>query len=206
MAITKERDIGKLIATSQQKAFSVGIFTVILLAFLTWFSVRPTILAINKAIRTYQERQKVLTYLKQRNANLATLINNKRALNSQAKGLDITFPYDDNFSLLVVNLTEGIKANGFRLENISFSEESLAFLEDNELYQYKDLEPVVFKISMVGRPDKLKDLLEYFKKLPFGVKPISTTYALSKASTTGEVNISLRLVVFKLSGPAAEYE
>jgi len=190
-----QRDITAILRTSQQKAISTGLLTLILIAVLVIGSLRPTIITILETNQKYEEKQQLLTTLKHQNQRITQLVSQKQDAKNTLDAINHYFPYDGNYSLFIVNLNQIAKSYQLDMPNVSFSESINNQIKENSLFSYKGMTPTTFQVTLTGSKSNLVSFLSYLENSPFFPKIVGIQHSglLSSSGT-----ISLTFVVYKL--------
>lgn len=190
-----QRDITSILRTSQQKALSTGVLTVVLIAVLVLGSLRPTLSTIFETNQKYEEKQQLLSTLKTQNQKLTQLVALKQDAKDTVDSINTYFPYDGDFSLFIVNLNQIANTYKLTMGNVSFSETLNNQIKENEAFVYKGMTPTTFQVTLSGDRTNLYSFLSYLESAPFFPKIISVQFG---ASTTQNTLISIAFVVYKL--------
>jgi hypothetical protein len=200
LANTTTRDISGILRTSQQKAFSTGIFTFGLIAVLLWGSLRPTISTIFETSEKFQTKQALLKQLENQNTTLTKLIADKESLKDDLKKLDTYFPSDGNYALFIANLNLIFTKYNYTLQSVNFSNTITRQLETNPNYAFEQMSPVTFQFAIRGNPSNIVALTSYIEGTPYVPKILSVSYTYNKTKPD-DTDIVVSLLVYKLSAP-----
>lgn len=198
MATSPFRNVAEILKTSQQRAFSTGILTAILVAVLAWGSLRPTIVTIFETNQKFNEKTTYLNALKKQNSSLTRLVSQKNDNKVALTRLNIYHPADGNYALFISNLDKIVQKYNFKLNNVSFSETATRQFTDLPAFQYESFTPVTFQMSIEGNAALLDQLCSYLENTPYLPKVTSINYA---PTASGKTNVSLIIVLYKLTTP-----
>jgi|GEM_PF-2434907 len=194
--IKKQVNIGALLRNSQQKAFSTGILSLVLLNIIIWGSLRPTINTIIKTKTEYEKLQRDLITLKEQNVTLSRLISEREDLKESLKNIDSYFPNDENYSLFIDNIHRILSKFGYDLISISFTSDATSV---KSIPTIENMDPIIFDLTVKGQVGKVKEVTSYLENLPFVPQIISINYSVKKVdnSKDNNVQISFRLLLYK---------
>lgn len=200
--LAKSRNIADLLQTSQQKAFSTGLLTLVLVTALLWGSFRPTILTIIETNKKYNEKKALLDRMETQNTRITTLVSQQNELADEMQALDAYYPNDGDYSLFVTNVNELARKHGFWLTAVSFSSNYYRQVESDKNLQYEGLNPTTFQLSLVGNYVNIHQFLTYLENLPFLPEILSLSYS-PNANDPTKTTISVTILVYKLNSAAS---
>ncbi|MHC1716573.1 MAG: hypothetical protein AB9915_01575 [Candidatus Dojkabacteria bacterium] len=196
----EEKDINtieyiKMVKESPQKKKSyifLG-FTILVSVVLIIFAIRPTIIVITRINREIKEKTALTKTLASKIKTLTVLegqyAENKKELNN----LELIFPADGNFSLLMSNIDSVVSRNGFALSSLNFDD----YKGDTYETSTTVLQPKILRIGVKGKEINLINLLRDLEALPMYSVIESMAYSTQK-DNGGFVSFSISLRVYDI--------
>ena len=184
-----------MIRTSQEKAFSTAILTLIMLNIVFWGAIKPTIDTIVKTRKKLAVYKNTLSKLEEKNKKLTELSQEYEDLKPTLRRLDYYYPYNSDFSLIIDNLYRTALSFNFKLKDVAFSEKINRKVEEKMEKKYKYLLPVTFRINISGNRQNLQQFMDYWENMPFSPQFISLVY--DPQDTGDNQSISLVFVAYK---------
>lgn len=176
----------------QTKTYSFGAFTLVVIIILIAFAIRPTIVKISEINSEIKEKKIVNQKLDDKLKSIASLSAMYAERQEDIKTLPLIFPSQGNFSLLLSNMDEVVKRNGFVLSNISFG------LGDETLINFGALKTWSVRITVAGSRANLNKLLADIESMP--MYPIIKRLSFSEDSKNkGTMVYTIELMVFKIT-------
>ncbi len=174
----------KLIKESPEKKKSYIFLgaTVIVVIALVIFAIRPTILTISAINKEIKEKERLDDTLGQK-ITVLTSLDKEYADNKESfDNLELIFPDDGNYSLLLSNIESVVSRNGFSLVGINFDE----YKSENYDISSKILMPWTMRVNVKGRVINLINLLKEIEALPMYpvVETVSYTSQVDKSGLT----------------------
>lgn len=185
----------KIIKESPEKRKAYIFFgvTLVVVILLIVFAIRPTILTITKISKEIKEKQRVDTALEQKITVLSSLdkeyTDNKDKFNS----LELIFPDDGNYSLLLSNIESIVSRNGYLLIGINFDE----YKNENYDMTARFLMPWSLRINIKGKAINLINLLKDIESLPMYPVVESVSYT-SQVDKEGLTSFSVNIRVYHI--------
>lgn len=181
----------------KKRSFGYSAVTIIVVAILLIGAVQPTLSTITKIVREIEEKELINTQL---NTKIDALSNLGKEYNNgvkdQMKDISLIFPSRGDFSLLMTNVDEICKRNGFILNSINFDK------PDSELIQnlkggYNVLSPWKISLNVRGNKDTIVKLMTDFESLPN--YPTITQLGFSNTvDASGLTSFAVEMLIFKV--------
>jgi Tfp pilus assembly protein PilO len=137
-------------------------FSVFVMIVLTVFAIRPTILTITRIDKEIKEKTQINALLESKMNTLNDLDSQYMEVKKEIGDLELIFPGDDNYSLLMSNVDAIAARNGFTLTSVNFDE----YKNDSYSLGTRVLVPKLMRVSVKGRESNLINLLRDFEDLP----------------------------------------
>lgn len=185
----------KLIKESPEKKkgyFFAGA-TVLISILLVVFAIRPTLLTIAKINTEIKEKTRLNTLLDAKIDTLSKLDQQYTDLGADLSNLQLIFPDNGDFSLLMANVTGVLSKDGFQLSGINFDKYS----DKNFTLSTKLLIPWSVRLNVKGKPANLINLLKDLEALPMYPVIESFSYS-SQTDENGLTNYSINLRIYKI--------
>jgi len=167
--------------------------TILVSILLIVFAIRPTISVITKINKEIKEKE-ALTKMLDAKINTLTVLENQYAEKKKdLDNLELIFPADGNFSLLMSNIDSVVARNGFSLLSINFDDYK------GDLYKTSTavLQPKILRMSVKGREVNLINLLRDFEALPMYPVVEAVSYATQR-DDEGLTSFSIVLRVYDI--------
>lgn len=185
----------KIIKESPQKKRSYAFlaFTILVSILLVVFAIRPTIIIINKINKEIKEKTTINNLLISKIDALSTLdkeyVENQEAF----ENLELIFPANGNFSLLLANIDSVVGRNGFSLSSVSFDNyKGKAYKLSTNI-----LNPQTIGLSVRGKESNLINLLKDIEALPMSPVVEGVSYSTQK-DREGFLSFGIRLRVYDI--------
>jgi len=185
----------KLIKESPEKkrGYIYAGVTVLASILLIIFAVRPTILKITQINLSIKEKGRLSTALDTKISTLSALDKQFEDVGEDLSALQLIYPSDGNFSLLLANINPILSRNGFYLGGISFDK----YTDKNVAFAAKVLVPWSVKISTKGKPSNIINLLKDLEALP--MFPVVESYSFTdQKDKDGLTGFSINLRIYKI--------
>ena len=185
----------KLIKESPEKKkgyiyAGVTIFFAILLII---FAVRPTIITITQINTSIKEKNRLNTLLESKINTLSALDKQYDEMSEQMNDLELIYPSNGNFSLLLANIESVLSRNSFSLVGVDFDKYS----DKNVDFTPKVLIPWTMQIVAKGSTTNIVNLLKSLEALP--MYPVVETFSYSdQKDTNGLTSFSISIRVYKI--------
>jgi len=190
-------DMIQIVQNSKQKSIWSGIFTLVALIVLLAGAVGPTIATITRIV-TEVEQKKVIN--RQLNEKISAMTSLKQQYNNTVKDIleDVSLVYPDrgDFSLILVNIEEICKMNGFSLSSISFDSPDLL---DTEM-TLTAIAPWNVSLVVVGDRSNLVPLLSDLESMPSYSVIDGLSFGRS-ANESSEASFTIILRIYKIIDP-----
>ena len=180
--------------------YQMVIFTIVVLVVLLVGAIKPTIVTIFRIINEIDEKQDVKAGLETKYNNLSSLQTEFTRIEDDYRDLQLLFPDNGDFSLVLSNIEHIGQRNGFVVKTISFYDKPKNVQSKNDSVS-KDLdvlEPWYVSISLQGKLENLRKLLEDFEQLPMLPTIVSVSYSARSTNDDGTLNISIQLELYKV--------
>lgn len=167
--------------------------TIVISVFLIVFALRPTITVITRINKEIKEKTALSKSLESKIQTLSTLEQQYAESKKDLNNLELIFPADGNFSLLMSNIDSVVSRNGFALSSINFDDYK------GELFASSTnvLLPKTIRMGLKGREVNLVNLLRDMEALP--MYPVVETVSFStQKDSDGLVSFSISLRVYDI--------
>lgn len=185
----------KLIKESPEKKkgyvfTGVTVFVSILLII---FAVRPTIVKITQINASIKEENRLNTALTAKIDTLSALDKQYEAMGSQLDDLELIYPANGNFSLLLANIESVLSRNSFSLVGVDFDKYS----DKNVTFTPKVLVPWTMQVVAKGSTSNIVNLLKSLEALP--MYPVIESFSYSdQKDTSGLTSFSINMRIYKI--------
>lgn len=185
----------KIVKESPEKKRSyiyLGI-TIVISILLIIFALRPTITVITRINKEIKEKTALSKSLESKIQTLSILEQQYAESKKDLNNLELIFPADGNFSLLMSNIDSVVSRNGFALSSINFDDYK------GELFASSTnvLQPKTIRMGLKGREVNLVNLLRDMEALP--MYPVVETVSFStQKDSDGLVSFSISLRVYDI--------
>jgi Tfp pilus assembly protein PilO len=185
----------KIIKESPEKRKAYIFFgvTLIVVIALIVFAIRPTILTITKISKEIKEKQRVNTALEQKITVLSSLDKEYTEHKDGFNSLELIFPDDGNYSLLLSNIESIVSRNGYLLIGINFDE----YKNENYDMTARYLMPWSLRVTIKGKVINLINLLKDIEALPMYPVIESVSYT-SQVDKEGLTSFSINIRVYHI--------
>lgn len=157
----------------KKKAYIYLGFTILVTALLVVFALRPTITVITKINKELKEKNALTKSLENKISTLSALEQQYAENKKELGNLELIFPADGNFSLLMSNIDSVVSRNGFALSSINFDDYKGELFSSNTTV----LQPKTLRIGLKGKEVNLVNLLRDLEALP--MYPVIETVSFS---------------------------
>lgn len=168
-------------------------FTILITALLIIFALRPTITVITRINKEIKEKTALSKSLETKIQTLSTLEKQYADSEKDLSNLELIFPADGNFSLLMSNIDSVVSRNGFALSSINFDDYK------GELFASSTnvLLPKTLRMGLKGKEINLVNLLRDLEALP--MYPVIETVSYSTQKDKEDlVSFSISLRVYDI--------
>ncbi len=185
----------KIVKESPEKKKSyiyLGI-TILISILLIVFALRPTITVITRINKEIKEKTALSRSLESKIKTLSALEQQYAESKKDLNNLELIFPADGNFSLLMSNIDSVVSRNGFALLSINFDDYK------GELFTSSTnvLLPKTIRMGLKGKEVNLVNLLRDMEALP--MYPVIETVSFStQKDSDGLVSFSVSLRVYDI--------
>lgn len=189
---TKSLDLIKIVSgTIQAKTYSFAAFTIVVVIILLAGAIRPTLVKISEIQKEVNTKTITNKQLDNKIEALSKLSNEYAENRDSFATLPLVFPAQGNFSLLLSNIEEVAKENGFVLTSINFGK------TDNVKLDYQSLRPWIMKFSVSGSRANLIPFLARLEELPMYPTITKVNYSIDKESNQAN-SFSIEMTIYKL--------
>jgi Tfp pilus assembly protein PilO len=186
--------VGVLKGSSQKnQGYIFTAITVVVAVILIVFAIRPTITTIIRINNEISEKKELNTSLDNKINALSQLDKQYTTSKDDFNNLKLLYPADNDFSLVLANIQPILARDSFSLSGISFDE----YQNEDFTVTTKVLEPYSLKLSVVGSPANIVNLLKDLESLPMSPVIESLSYSDQKDSN-GSTIFSVELRVYKI--------
>lgn len=175
----------------QAKTYTFASFTLIVVMVLLIGAIRPTMIKISEIQKEVEAKQVTNKKLDDKIEALSTLSNEYADNKDMFTKLPLVFPSQGNFSLLLSNIDEIAREQGFNLNNINFGQ------SDKVKLTYNALKPWNVRFSISGSRANLIPFLSKMESLPMFPTITKVSYSLDKEKL-GIITFSIEMVIYKL--------
>lgn len=185
----------KLIKESpeKKKGYIFAGVTVFVSILLIIFAVRPTIATITQINASIKEKNRLNTALEAKIDTLSALDKQYEDIGTQLSDLELIYPSNGNFSLLLANIESVLSRNSFSLVGVDFDKYS----DKNVAFTPKVLIPWTMMIVAKGSTSNLVNLLKSLEALPMYPVVESFSYSDQKDSS-GLTSFSISMRIYKI--------
>lgn len=185
----------KIIKESPEKKRSYIFFgfTIFVTIILIVFAIRPTITTISTINREIKTKTKTSELLEKKINTLSELDKEYAANRKDFDDLELIFPANDNFSLLLANMEAIVARNGFSLTSLSF-----------DMYKGKAygigttvLVPYTLSFNIRGRQTNIIGLLRDLEELPMSPVIEALSYS-AQESEDGLSSFRINLRIYNI--------
>lgn len=146
--------------TVQSKTYSFAIFTMIVVIVLIGGAIRPTIIKISQINNDIKVKKETNQQLENKIDALASLTNQYATKKLEIDTLPMVFPSQGNYSLIMSNIEQISKSNGFTVASINFGN------TDKVNLGTKVLKPWSVKINVSGDKANFIKYLQELEAMP----------------------------------------
>ncbi len=185
----------KLIKESpeKKKGYIFAGVTVFVSILLIIFAVRPTIITITQINSSIKEKNRLNTSLEAKINTLSTLDKQYEDLSTNLGDLELIYPSNGNFSLLLANIESVLSRNSFSMIGVDFDKYS----DKNVTFTPKVLIPWSMQVVAKGNISNVVNLLKSLEALP--MYPVVESFAYSDQKDSGGLtNFSITLRIYKI--------
>jgi Tfp pilus assembly protein PilO len=165
-------------------------FTLLVIALLVMFAIRPTITTITKINKDIKEKERINTMLARRIKTLASLDDEYERSKEKFETLSFTFPVVERHILLLSNIDQIVSRNGFKLNSVSLDN------YEGEKYNLSPsvLKPSLIQLSVTGQYNSFINLLKDLESLPMFAVMENVSFSNVKDEKGGQsFSISMRV-------------
>lgn len=185
----------KLIKESpeKKKGYIFAGITVFISILLIIFAVRPTIITITQINSSIKEKNRLNTALEAKISTLSVLDKQYEEMGPQLDDLELIYPSNGNFSLLLANIESVLSKNSFSLIGVDFDKYS----SKNVSFTPKVLVPWTMQIVAKGNTLNIVNLLKSLEALP--MYPVIESFSYSdQKDTNGLTSFSISMRIYKI--------
>ena len=204
MAVVSYKDTMKrTLRNPMRKTFTFLGITLILIAVFLMGAIKPTISTIQRIQTEIKTRESVDRQLQTKLNNIQTLQNEYRSKKADLEVIDIYFPANTDYSLVMASLEKITERYGFSLNSLSISPQSTSLTGE----VYPGMEMVSINLNLSGRPADVTKLLKHLEGLPIVPDIVSVSFSPSEAEEeNGLVGLSISMNVYKTVNTAVNIE
>lgn len=185
----------KLVNSSvQSKTYTFAVFTIIVVIVLIAGAIRPTIIKISQINNDIKVKRDIDKQLGSKLDSLASLTNDYAVKKTELDTLPLLFPSQGNFSLVMSNIEEISKENGFNVLNINFAS------TDKINLGTKVLKPWSVKVTVTGSKANFVKYLSELESMPMFPRINKVSFTQS-SDNNGALQYSIELLLYKLEDP-----
>ncbi len=185
----------KLIKESpeKKKGYIFAGITVFISILLVIFAVRPTIVTITQINSSIKEKNRLNTALEAKINTLSALDKQYEEMGSQLDDLELIYPSNGNFSLLLANIESVLSKNSFSLVGVDFDK----YNNKNVSFTPKVLVPWTMQVVAKGNTSNVINLLKSLEALP--MYPVIESFSYSdQKDTNGLTSFSISMRIYKI--------
>ena len=185
----------KLIKESpeKKKGYIFAGVTVFVSILLIIFAIRPTIVTITQINSSIKEKNRLNTALEAKISTLSALDKQYEEMGAELDDLELIYPANGNFSLLLANIESVLSRNSFSLMGVDFDKYS----DKNVTFTPKVLIPWTMQIVAKGSPSNVVNLLKSLEALP--MYPVVESFSFSdQKDSNGLTSFSINLRIYKI--------
>lgn len=178
----------------QSKTYTFAIFTILVVIVLIAGAIRPTIVKISQINNDIKVKRDIDKQLGSKLDALASLTNDYATKKDELDALPLLFPSQGNFSLVMSNIEEISKKNGFNVLNINFGSTEKINLGT------KVLKPWAVKVTVTGSKANFVKYLAELEAMPMYPRINKVSFTQS-ADNNGAIQYSVELLLYRLEDP-----
>lgn len=183
--------MNRILKSSMQKTFSfLGITLIVTIIFLLG-AIKPTLSTITSLRSEIKVSESIDNQLETKLANIQSLQNKYRTKKSELEVIDIYFPSNSDYGLILASFEKITARYGFVLHRMSISQATVGIADA----QYSGMEPVIITLNISGHPEDIANLLKHFEGLPI-VPTIETLSFTDQSAGDGEDGGAIGFSVF----------
>lgn len=175
----------------QSRTYTFVVFTIIVVSILIGGAIRPTVSKITQINEEIKIKKVMNTQLAAKLDAIAALTNQSVNENIKLDNLPLIYPSTGNFSLLMSNIDEISKANGYSLQSITFGSSEKIDLSTAVL------KPWTARIGVSGTRANFVKYLSQLEQMPMYPRITKVSYSNS-ANQQGQTSFSIELLIFKI--------
>ena len=196
MAVVSYKDTMKrLLRTPMQKTFTfLGVTLIVLIVFIMG-AIRPTLNTISELNNEIKIKKEVNDDLQTKINNLQSLQNVYQEREDELSSIDVYFPQNSDYSLILASLEKICSTYGFELNSLSVS---VVDLEDTSGKSYSGMGQVEVGLRVSGRRANVTELIEHVEGLPIipNVRRVSFSPS-EQEEESGWVQVSVDMYTYK---------
>lgn len=194
MAVVSYREtVKRMLSTPRKKAYTfLGVTLIVVLVF-TFGAIRPTVSTISRLYGEIKERQELGDKLQNKINTLSTLQKEYQEKEEDLEFLDVFFPENSDYSLLMASLEKISGQYGFEMSGLGIT----VMEKEVDKSGVTDMESVEVVIVATGSRSSIVPFVEHLENLPVvpDIESVSATAAGEEGSD--EVRVNVRMTVYK---------
>ncbi len=175
-----------------------NVLVIFFVAAVVLFVIRPAvgnIIATRRKVKEYKELSAQLDAKMKKLYRLSSEIQSQDAL---LQRLNFIFPYDYNYSFLLIHLQDLAERVGVKLVNVAFSENINSKIERNFKEQgITAVSPVTFNVTLEGDYYTMIYFVKYLEESIFMPQVVSVSYEVERESNKVKRTYTVTFVVFR---------
>lgn len=192
MAVVSYKDTARrMLRTPMRKTFTMLGFTLVALIFFIMGAIRPTLKTISKLRAEIKEREQANEQLQEKIDTINELQSKYGEMETDLEVIELYFPPDMDYSLVMASLESVTKRYGFRMNNLSISE------DENKTSKFKNMGYVGFSTSVTGRLSNLIKLLKHLEGMPVIPNMLAVSYSPTDQEDDTELDVSIRMSLYR---------
>lgn len=183
----------KFIQDKRQSAYGFVVFTIIVVLILGVGAIKPSLDTVSRVNAEIDAKEQTLSALQTKRSSLDALFTQYEEFSDTASDLELIFPSNGDFSLMLGNVENLTREHGFELNSVSFR----PLRQQGEEAEYTVLQPLLVDMSIQGQPERLVAFLQKLESLPMFPEIVSITYS-DDANEQGELIYSVSLKIYEV--------
>ncbi len=198
---TYKKTIKRFMRTPKQKTYTfLGITLVVILIFLVG-AILPTLSTISEIRGEISERETVDAQLQEKINAMQALQTAHLEKQEDLELVDVFFPEDSDYSLLMANLERISQKYGYDLNSVQISGQEEG--KQKEESEYRGMEVVEVQISVTGSKTGMSNLLSHLENLPV-VPQITRVSFMPDEDENSDIHLVVNMTIHRMSNESDE--
>lgn len=196
MAVVPYKDtVQRLLKNPMQKTFTfLGVTLIVVLVFLMG-AIRPTVSTISSLRAEIRTRESVNEKMQAKINAIQELQSEYDSRKEDLSAIEVFFPVDADYSLLLASLERIAAKYGYELDNVQISIAESSVIRRSD---YPDMESVDLRVSVSGRSTNLVEFISHLEELPVipNIRRVGFTPEEGEDDTSW-VRVSVDMYIYK---------